>query len=107
MWIFFAGSGKCHLRDTNKEDRGSPVKALDKNFTKFVFVEMSVAAAETLAQRLETHHRAEYVEIWCGDCAEAAQKIQFPKGSLTLTFIDPTIIAHCPFSLIQTLSVTA
>lgn len=107
----FAGPGKCLVRenrqDSGVEHLGSPLKALEKHFTKFIFVERSMAGAQALARRLEAHPKARLVEIWCGDCAEAIHKIEFPKGSLTLTFIDPTKIAHCPFGLIQTLNAKA
>jgi three-Cys-motif partner protein len=103
----FAGPGKCHERDNGKEDLGSPLKVLEKNFTKFIFVEMSAPAAEALAQRLGAHAKANRIEIWCGDCADAIHEIQFPKGALTLTFIDPTKIGHCPFSLMKTLATEA
>src|SRR6185295_12838300 len=56
-----------------------------------------------LAKRLEVFNNAVNTEIWCGDCAEAIQKIKIPARSLTLAFIDPTGIGDAPFSLIETL----
>lgn len=99
----FSGPGKCIIRDTGKEDFGSPLKVIHHDFTKFIFTEMSVPAAEALAQRLELFQKAAQTEIWCGDCAEAIQRIHIPDGSLTFAFIDPTGIAHAPFALIETL----
>jgi len=99
----FSGPGKCFIRDTGKEDLGSPLKVIDREFTKFIFAEMSAPAAEALAKRLEPFENSERTEIWCGDCAEAIQHIRIPRGSLTLAFIDPTGIGHAPFSLIETL----
>jgi three-Cys-motif partner protein len=64
---------------------------------------MNVAAAEALSKRLEPFENASLSEIWCGDCAEAIQRIRIPVGSLTFAFIDPTGIGHAPFSLIETL----
>ena len=72
-------------------------------FTKFIFTEMSLPVAEALAKRIESFDNAENSEIWCGDCAEAIQRIRIPSGSLTLAFIDPTGISHAPFSLIEAL----
>jgi len=99
----FSGPGRCFIRKTGKEDLGSPLKVIEKEFTSFIFTEMSVPMAEALAQRLEPFANAARTEIWCGDCAEAIQRLQIPAGSLTLAFIDPTGIGHAPFSLIETL----
>ena len=98
----FSGPGKCVIRDTGREESGSHLKVINYEFTKFIFTEMSVPAAEALANRLEPFSNANLAEIWCGDCAEAIHKIQIPSGSLTFAFIDPTGIGHAPFSLIET-----
>jgi len=99
----FSGPGRCVVRNTGKEELGSPLKVIGHEFTRFIFTEMSVPAAEALAQRLEPFENAELAEIWCGDCAKAIHEIQIPTGSLTFAFIDPTGIGHAPFSLIEAL----
>lgn len=99
----FAGPGRCFVRNTGKEQAGSPLLVLDTKFTKFIFVEMSKEGAEALAARVSQHPNASKVEIWCGDCAEAIEKIVIPPKSLTFTFIDPTRLGHAPFKLIKTL----
>ena len=99
----FSGPGKCIIRDSGKEDLGSPLKVIEHEFTKFIFTEMSTPAAEALPHRLELFPNAAATEIWCGDCAEAIQRIRIPDRSLTFAFIDPTGIGHAPFSLIETL----
>ena len=99
----FSGPGRCFIRNSGAEDLGSPLKVIGHEFTKFIFTEMSVPAAEALAQRLEPFHGARQAEIWCGDCAEAVEQIHVPNPSLTFAFIDPTGIGHAPFSLIKTL----
>jgi three-Cys-motif partner protein len=99
----FSGPGRCLIRKTGKEDHGSPLKVIEHEFTKFIFTELNLPAAQALAQRLEPFENAVHTEIWCGDCAEAVQKIRIPAGSLTLAFLDPTGIGHAPFSLIETL----
>ena len=99
----FSGPGKCFIRDSGKEDIGSPLKVIDHEFTKFIFTEMSAPAAEALAQRLEPFPNSARTEVWCGDCAEAIKQIRIPAGSLTFTFVDPTGIGHAPFSLIEEL----
>jgi len=99
----FSGPGRCVVRDTGKEELGSPLKVIGHEFTKFIFTELSVPAAEALATRLEPHRNSQLAEIWCGDCAEAVERIRIPAGSLTFAFIDPTGIGHAPFALIETL----
>ena len=99
----FAGPGRCFVRQTKKEESGSPLRILETDFTKFIFVEMNREAAEALATRIDGHRNASRVEIWCGDCAEAIEKIVIPPKSLSFTFIDPTRIGHAPFKLISIL----
>jgi len=103
----FSGPGSCFVRETNKEELGSPLRVIETNFTKFIFVEINRAAAEALAIRISKHARASKVEIWCGDCAEAIERIRMPARSLVFTFIDPTRIGHAPFRLISTLEAKA
>lgn len=103
----FAGPGRCLVRDTNKEEPGSPLKVLETDFTRFIFVEMSQPAALALATRIDGHPNASKVEIWCGDCADAVEKVQISQKSLVFTFIDPTRIGHAPFKLITTLRAKA
>ena len=103
----FAGPGRCFVRETKKEELGSPLRVLETNFTKFIFVEMNKEAAEALAARIARHRNASKTEIWCGDCAEVIEKIKIPPQSLTFTFIDPTRIGHAPFKLISVLAAKA
>ena len=103
----FAGPGRCFVREMKKEEPGSPLQVLETNFTKFIFVEMNKEAAAALANRIGGHPNAPKVEIWCGDCAEAIEKISIPPRSLTFTFIDPTRIGHAPFKLITALAAKA
>ena len=99
----FSGPGKCYVRDNQSEELGSPLKVIDKEFTKFIFIEINTEAAKALDKRLETFDNSDKVEIWNGDCDEAIDKIIIPKNSLTFVFIDPTGIAQIPFKLIERL----
>ena len=99
----FAGPGKCLIRESNCEEDGSPLKAVEKNFTDYIFIDICEAAARALSQRLARHPKAGRVDIWCGDCAEAIRQITIPSKSLTLAFVDPTRISDAPFFLIETL----
>lgn len=99
----FSGPGKCSVRGHHAEESGSPLKVIEHDFTKFIFTERNASAAEALARRLAPYPNSRHAEIWCGDCAEAIDHFRIPQGSLTFAFIDPTGIAHAPFSLIQKL----
>src|ERR1035441_5275389 len=99
----FSGPGRCLVRDTGREEAGSPLKVIGHEFTRFIFTERCAAAAEALIKRLEPFDNASLSEVWCGDCSEAIQHICIPRGSLTFAFIDPTGIGHAPFSLIEAL----
>jgi len=99
----FSGPGRCLVRETGKEEPGSPLKVIDNEFTRFIFIDISTKAARALEQRLAAFPNADKVEIWNGDCAEAIQQIELPSDALTLAFIDPTGIAQAPFQLIRTL----
>jgi hypothetical protein len=59
----FSGPGKCVIRDTGKEELGSPLQVIGHEFTKFIFTEMSVSAAEALAERLEPFENASLAEM--------------------------------------------
>lgn len=99
----FSGPGRCLVRETGQEKDGSPLKVIDQDFTRFIFIDMNTAAARALEERVKGHHNADKIEIWNGDCAEAVQHLSMGADSLTLAFIDPTGIAHAPLHLIQTL----
>ena len=99
----FSGPGRCIIRDTEREEVGSPVKVINHGFSQFIFTEISVSGAEALAARLDAFENSKRTEIWCGDCAEAIQQIRIPAGALTFAFIDPTGIGQIPFSLIEAL----
>jgi three-Cys-motif partner protein len=99
----FSGPGRCLIRTTGKEELGSPLVVIGHEFTRFIFTEISVPAAQALATRLDSHPNAHLAEIWCGDCADVVQQLVIPSNALTFAFIDPTGIGHVPFSLIEAL----
>lgn len=104
----FSGPGRCFVRESGTEDLGSPLKVIEAEFTRFVFVERNLAAARALESRLASYPNASVSEIWCGDCEQALDEIAFPaKDALTFAFIDPTGIAHARFSLVKKLHAAA
>lgn len=100
----FSGPGKCFVRNTYSEMPGSPLIVIEKDFTDFVFTEIDKPCAGALAQRLSTFPRAKDARIYCGDCNEVVNQIQFPSNALGFAFIDPTGAKHCPFSMIKKLT---
>jgi three-Cys-motif partner protein len=99
----FSGPGKCLVRETGKEELGSPLKVIDHEFTRFIFIDMNTAAARALEKRLAGHANIDKVEIWNGDCNEVIDILDISKDSLTFAFIDPTGIAQIPLGMIQRL----
>jgi three-Cys-motif partner protein len=99
----FSGPGRCFVSDTGKERPGSPLQIINQDFTRFIFIDINTAACRALEQRLTGHPNADKVEIWNGDCREVVNQLVFEENTLTFGFIDPTGIAHAPFSLIKTL----
>jgi three-Cys-motif partner protein len=99
----FAGPGRCHVRETGREEDGSPLRLIGHEFTRFIFIDISTCAARALEARLCHYPNCDNVEIWNGDCAEAIDNISIPKDALTFAFIDPTGIAHAPFDLVRKL----
>jgi hypothetical protein len=55
----FSGPARCLIRRTGKEDLGSPLKVIEHEFTKFIFIERSLPMAQALAQRLEQRARSD------------------------------------------------
>lgn len=100
----FSGPGKCLVRESGREELGSPLKVIDHEFTRFIFIDIHTKAARALEKRLSAHPNADKVEIWNGACAEAIERLEIPTSeALTFAFIDPTGIAQAPFELIRNL----
>lgn len=99
----FSGPGRCWVKSESREELGSPLRIIEHDFTRFIFVDIDTKAARALERRLSAHPNAERVEIWNGDCAEVVDQLGIPKDSLTLAFIDPTGIGHAPFDLVRKL----
>jgi len=87
----YAGPGRCLIREGRTESEGSPLKVLDLNFTRFIFIERDEELAEALKKRIQHHPRANSVEIWNGDNFQALEHVDIPKkDALTFSFVDPT-----------------
>lgn len=86
----FSGPGRCLVRGSHQEDLGSPLKVIGHEFTKFIFTEMSIPAAQALATRLEPAPNASKVLVTLRPLREC------PKvRPLKLTFSSPARSRAC------------
>lgn len=83
----FAGPGRCIVRGREEEFEGSPLIALQHDFTRYIFVEMDKECLAALKKRCSNSPKADRIEYWNEDCNEVARKLR-PKG-LSVAFIDP------------------
>lgn len=99
----FAGPGRSIVRGSQEEVKGSPLVALDYDFSRYVFVDIPEILA-TLEKRLESHPKRSQVALVPGDCNIVLPEVlkQLPAGHLTLAFIDPTGL-QIKFNTIQRL----
>jgi three-Cys-motif partner protein len=87
----FAGPGRSVVRGTGEEVEGSPLLALDREFSRYVFVDIPEVLS-ILKKRLKDHPKASQISFVEGDCNAVIGKVReaLPTNHLTLAFIDPT-----------------
>lgn len=84
----FAGPGRCLIESSGQVKDGSPLIALNYEFSKYIFVESDQDNLAALRQRCKKSPKFSRIEFIPGDCNAVVQKIN-PTG-LSLAFIDPT-----------------
>ncbi len=84
----FAGPGRCLIESSGQERDGSPLIALNYEFSKYIFVESDRDNLATLRERCRKSPKFPKIEFIEGDCNAVVRKIN-PTG-LSLAFIDPT-----------------
>jgi len=91
----FSGSGIGINRETGQESQGSPLIALARPFTNFVFVEENPEKLEALKARTEPLLNGRHTEYMLGDAnaifSDIVKNVQ-QRGSLSLVFADPYTI---------------
>lgn len=97
----FAGPGRCLIESSGQERDGSPLIALNYQFSKFIFIESDKDNMVALRQRCKKSPKFPQIGFLEGECHEVIQRVQ-PSG-LSLAFIDPTDI-DIPFDMLATLS---
>src|ERR1700739_2046372 len=87
----FAGPGRSVVRGTGEEVEGSPLMALDREFSRYVFVDVPEVLS-ILKRRLAGHPKVSQVSFVEGDCNSVIEAVReaLPPNHLTLAFIDPT-----------------
>ena len=86
----FAGPGRSWDRGHRAFLDGSAIRALEKPFREYVYVDIDPAATAALAERVR--RRGGSASIFTGDCNEVIDYVRacLPDPGLTLAFIDPT-----------------
>ncbi len=99
-----AGSGVCKIEETGEETPGSPLIALDFDFTRFIFIEGDADGAAALRKRLQKHPKCGIVEVLHDDWTRivATGKLDF-ENALVVAFVDPTGIAQVPWKTLNRL----
>jgi three-Cys-motif partner protein len=87
----FAGPGRSVVRGTGEEVEGSPLLALNHEFSRYVFVDVPEVLS-VLKRRLIDHPKASQISFVEGDCNAVIETVRqsLPPNHLTLAFIDPT-----------------
>ena len=88
----FAGPGLSYDRVGHEFIAGSAIRALDRNFTHYAFVDIDRRAVNALRERIDARGKSAVAPVFQADCNSAVPAIQrvVPADALTLAFIDPT-----------------
>ena len=97
----FAGPGRCRIDLMNEETDGSPLIALNYDFSRYIFIEKDEKSYDALKKRCADSPKRSRTQFIPGDCNSVIQKVD-PTG-LSLAFIDPTGI-DIHFDTIKTLT---
>jgi three-Cys-motif partner protein len=87
----FAGPGRSVIRGTGEEVEGSPLSALNREFSRYIFVDVPEVLF-VLKERLKGHPKTSQITFLEGDCNAVIETIreELPPNHLILAFIDPT-----------------
>ena len=99
----FAGPGRNVIRGTREEIDGSPFWALNRDFARYVFVDVPEVLT-SLESRLARHAKRSQITLIEGDCNAVLDQVlaAVPANHLTVAFIDPTGL-HISFNTIRRL----
>jgi len=88
----FAGPGVCVTRDTDDFYDGSPLVALNRPFTRHIYVDKDAVATAALEQRVAPWRSQRPIDILNEDCNDAVDRVVelIPKNAIVFAFLDPT-----------------
>lgn len=88
----FSGPGLSFDRVGHAFVPGSAIRALERNFTHYAFVDIDRTAVTALRQRIEARGKTPLAPVFQSDCNKAVAAIHgaIPADALTLAFVDPT-----------------
>ena len=100
-----AGPGRCREEATTEEFDGSPLVALEHDFTAYYFVEEHPKLFAALKERLRDHAKWDRIHFFNESWTDLVAKgeLQFDARTLVVAFIDPTGISAVPMVAMQAL----
>jgi three-Cys-motif partner protein len=103
-----AGPGLCKMEDSGEEFPGSPLIALEQDFSEYVLIEEDPILVQALQTRIAAHPKANKVRVidrnWIG-VVEAGQ-LKFDASTLVVAFVDPTGVSQIPLAAMRNLAVS-
>ena len=72
----FSGPGRSWDRDQRRYVAGSAVRALDFEFTGYVFVDRDERATAALLHRIGSHPRGSLAQVRTGDCNAVVDEVR-------------------------------
>jgi three-Cys-motif partner protein len=101
-----AGPGRCKIDGANEEFDGSPLVALEHDFSEYFFIEEEPELVAALKQRVANHPKARKVKIISENWINLAEsgRLKFDDSTLVVTFVDPTGISQTPLSAMKLLA---
>jgi three-Cys-motif partner protein len=100
-----AGPGLCKLEKSGEEFPGSPLVALDHDFSAYYFIEGDKRLFAALEQRLAHHPKRTRVTLLNENWIDVVKsdRLLFDKSTLVVAFIDPTGVADLPIAAVRRL----
>jgi three-Cys-motif partner protein len=95
-----AGPGLCKVKETGEEFPGSPLVALEHDFSEYILIEEEPGLANALKQRVAKHPKARRVKVipenWISVLDSG--RLRFDASTLVVAFVDPTGISQTPMA---------
>jgi three-Cys-motif partner protein len=101
-----AGPGRCKIKETGEEFPGSPLVALDHDFSDYILIEEEPNLADALRQRVAVHPKARKVKVIQENWVNVVESggLKFDASTLVVAFVDPTGISQTPMSAMKVLA---